>query len=55
MRYAKLVKDQGQRFIDLDPTGYAKIAWIPFSLIVDVSTYLFTMPQSRHFEKLTHS
>lgn len=45
LKFAKFVKDKGDAFIELDTTGYAKLAWLPFSLFVDVSrdvTQLFT-------------
>lgn len=40
LKFAKAVKEKGDAFISFDPTGYAKIAWIPFSLIVDVGRKL---------------
>jgi hypothetical protein len=39
--FAKVVKDKGDAFIGLDPTGYAKLAWLPFSLFVDVCALPF--------------
>ncbi|GAM37911.1 ankyrin repeat protein [Talaromyces pinophilus] len=35
--FAKIIKDKGDAFIELDPTGYAKLAWLPFSVFVDLS------------------
>lgn len=32
LKSAKFVKDKGQALINLDPTGYLKMAWIAFSL-----------------------
>jgi hypothetical protein len=37
--YAKVIKDKAQPLISLDPTGYAKLAWMPFGIIIDVSIH----------------
>jgi hypothetical protein len=37
LTYTSAVKEKADNLIDLDPTGYAKLAWLPFSLILDVS------------------
>ncbi|PGH10978.1 hypothetical protein AJ79_05129 [Helicocarpus griseus UAMH5409] len=38
LKFARLVKEKGDAFISFDPTGYAKLAWLPFSLLVDFTT-----------------
>lgn len=34
---AKIVKDNGDGLVGCDPTGYAKAAWLPFCIILNVS------------------
>jgi hypothetical protein len=46
LMFAKVVKEKGDAFIGLDPTGYAKLAWLPFSLFVDVCTHPICDPWS---------
>ncbi|KAL2793217.1 hypothetical protein BJX66DRAFT_232430 [Aspergillus keveii] len=38
LTYANGVKKSANNLIDLDPTGYAKLAWLPFSLVLDLAT-----------------
>lgn len=35
--FAKAIENKAQPLIDLDPTGYAKLVWIPLCLVLDVS------------------
>lgn len=51
--FAKVVKDRGDAFIELDPTGYAKLAWLPFSLFVDVCMHHIQSAPFEQFSKLT--
>jgi hypothetical protein len=41
LTYANGFKEKADNLIDLDPTGYAKLAWLPFSLVLDVSDHSF--------------
>jgi hypothetical protein len=36
LTYTSGVKKRTDDLISLDPTGYAKLAWLPFSLVLDV-------------------
>jgi hypothetical protein len=36
LTFANGVKKRADNLIVLDPTGYAKLAWLPFSLVLDV-------------------
>ncbi|EAW21026.1 Ankyrin repeat protein [Aspergillus fischeri NRRL 181] len=38
LAYASGIKEKADNLIDLDPTGYAKLAWLPFSLVLDLAT-----------------
>lgn len=49
LKFAKVVKEKGDALIRFDPTGYAKFAWVPFSLIVDVGPK-FTNIKLRRWE-----
>lgn len=51
--FAKVIKDKGDAFIELDPTGYAKLAWLPFSLFVDVCMHQIQFSPFEQFDDLT--
>jgi hypothetical protein len=36
-KVAKVIKDNGDGLVGCDPTGYAKAAWLPFCIILNVS------------------
>ncbi|KAL3471036.1 hypothetical protein BJX99DRAFT_238235 [Aspergillus californicus] len=38
LTYANSVKKRADNVMDLDPSGYAKLAWLPFSLVLDLAT-----------------
>ncbi|MCJ1467129.1 hypothetical protein MMC07_005751 [Pseudocyphellaria aurata] len=35
-KVAKVIKDNGNGLIDCDPTGYAKAAWLPFCILLNI-------------------